>query len=65
MTVTAEAAAAAATLTQTSDTQTCIPPLMEFDASLKARGLNPGTTADMTVAALFAAGLTNKAESRA
>lgn len=28
-----------------------------FDASLKARGLNPGTSADLTVATLFAAGL--------
>jgi len=31
--------------------------LMAFDASLKARGLNPGTTADLTVATLFAAAL--------
>ncbi len=28
-----------------------------WDESLKARGLNPGTTADLTVCALFAAGL--------
>ncbi len=28
--------------------------LLRFDASLKARGLNPGTTADMVVATLFA-----------
>jgi len=28
--------------------------LLAFDASLKARGLNPGITADLTVAALFA-----------
>lgn len=28
-------------------------PLMEFDRSLKARGLNPGTSADMTVATLL------------
>lgn len=28
-----------------------------FDASLKARGLNPGTSADLTVATLFAAAL--------
>ena len=27
--------------------------LMEFDRSLKARGLNPGTSADLTVACLF------------
>ncbi len=29
--------------------------LLAFDASLKARGLNPGTSADLTVATLFAA----------
>ena len=29
--------------------------LMAFDQSLKARGLNPGTSADLTVATLFAA----------
>ncbi len=28
--------------------------LMDFDAALKARGLNPGTSADLTVASLFA-----------
>lgn len=33
------------------------PPLAAFDASLKARGLNPGTSADLTVATLFAARL--------
>jgi triphosphoribosyl-dephospho-CoA synthase len=31
--------------------------LMAFDRSLKARGLNPGTSADLTVATLFAASL--------
>jgi len=31
--------------------------LMAFDTSLKARGLNPGTSADLTVATLFAAAL--------
>jgi triphosphoribosyl-dephospho-CoA synthase len=30
---------------------------MSFDRSLKARGLNPGTSADLTVATLFAASL--------
>ncbi|MCC7250344.1 triphosphoribosyl-dephospho-CoA synthase [Hyphomicrobium sp.] len=30
------------------------PPLARLDASLKARGLNPGTTADFVVATLFA-----------
>lgn len=33
------------------------PPLAAFDADLKARGLNPGTSADLTVASLFAAAL--------
>ncbi len=32
-------------------------PLREFDKELKRRGINPGTTADLTVAALLAAGL--------
>jgi triphosphoribosyl-dephospho-CoA synthase len=32
-------------------------PLMAFDAALKERGLNPGTSADLTVATLFAASL--------
>jgi triphosphoribosyl-dephospho-CoA synthase len=31
--------------------------LMAFDRSLKARGLNPGTSADLVVASLFAASL--------
>jgi triphosphoribosyl-dephospho-CoA synthase len=31
--------------------------LKDFDRSLKARGLNPGTSADLTVATLFAASL--------
>ena len=32
-------------------------PLMAFDVALKERGLNPGTSADLTVATLFAAAL--------
>ncbi len=32
-------------------------PLMAFDLALKERGLNPGTSADLTVATLFAAAL--------
>ena len=32
-------------------------PLMAFDQALKERGLNPGTSADLTVATLFAAAL--------
>jgi triphosphoribosyl-dephospho-CoA synthase len=31
--------------------------LLDFDASLKARGLNPGTSADMTVAAILCSNL--------
>jgi triphosphoribosyl-dephospho-CoA synthase len=33
-------------------------PLLAFDQALKTRGLNPGTSADLTVATLFAAALT-------
>jgi len=32
-------------------------PLIAFDRALKARRLNPGTSADLTVATLFAASL--------
>jgi triphosphoribosyl-dephospho-CoA synthase len=39
------------------DPQALEPVLMEFDRSLKTRGLNPGTSADLTVATLFAASL--------
>jgi triphosphoribosyl-dephospho-CoA synthase len=35
--------------------------LLDFDASLKARGLNPGTCADLTVATLFAFALEKQA----
>ena len=35
-----------------------VPLLLAFDASLKARGINPGTSADLTVATLFAKRLT-------
>jgi triphosphoribosyl-dephospho-CoA synthetase len=31
--------------------------LLRFDATLKAQGLNPGTSADLTVATLFALAL--------
>jgi triphosphoribosyl-dephospho-CoA synthase len=37
--------------------------LAEFDASLKARGLNPGTTADFVVATLFTADLSRRKQS--
>jgi triphosphoribosyl-dephospho-CoA synthase len=35
--------------------------LIEWDGELKARGLNPGTTADLTVATLFLAFLSGEA----
>ncbi len=38
-------------------TPDAIPRLVEFDASMKTSGLNPGTTADFVVATLFIAGL--------
>lgn len=38
-------------------TAKALPNLLEFDAKLKSRGLNPGTTADFVVATLFAAGV--------
>lgn len=41
-----------------TDTGLRHPPLLAFDQSLKQRGLNPGTTADLTVATLFTAALT-------
>jgi len=34
--------------------QAGLPRLLEYDANLKARGLNPGTTADLVVATIFA-----------
>ena len=33
-----------------------------WDDSLKAQGINPGTSADLTVATLMAAGLTRSSE---
>ncbi len=40
-----------------------LPSLEEFDAALKRRGLNPGTTADFVVATLFAARLSERKQS--
>jgi triphosphoribosyl-dephospho-CoA synthase len=37
--------------------ETLGPALLAFDAALKREGINPGTSADLTVATLFAAGL--------
>ncbi|WP_372930727.1 triphosphoribosyl-dephospho-CoA synthase [Methyloceanibacter sp.] len=44
-------------LSQCAAPQDMAAPLHAFDASLKERGLNPGTSADLTVATLFAAAL--------
>ena len=44
-------------LSQCHDPQDMAGPLTAFDAALKERGLNPGTSADLTVATLFAAAL--------
>jgi triphosphoribosyl-dephospho-CoA synthase len=52
-----EAEALAARLGDLVDPQSLEPDLLAFDRSLKARGLNPGTSADLTVATLFAASL--------
>ena len=40
-----------------SDPAAMVKKLLAFDASLKARGINPGTSADLTVATLFAKSL--------
>lgn len=52
--VRAEAEAIARTVAWSAPAAVRHPPLAAFDASLKARGLNPGTSADLTVATLFA-----------
>lgn len=44
----------AARLRAADDPETVKPELLEFDAALKAEGLNPGTSADLTVGSLFA-----------
>lgn len=44
-------------LTESLAPEAMAAPLKAFDRSLKERGLNPGTSADLTVATLFAAGL--------
>jgi len=46
-----------ASLSQCATPEDMAAPLHAFDRSLKERGLNPGTSADLTVATLFAAGL--------
>jgi triphosphoribosyl-dephospho-CoA synthase len=52
--VRAEAEAVARTVVWSAPAAVRHPPLAAFDAVLKARGLNPGTSADLTVATLFA-----------
>jgi len=44
-------------LRQCEEPETMEAPLLAFDRSLKERGLNPGTSADLTVATLFASAL--------
>jgi triphosphoribosyl-dephospho-CoA synthase len=56
-----EASPIEASFTECQAPETMIAPLMAFDAALKERGLNPGTSADLTVATLFAAGLESPA----
>ena len=48
-----EAAAVRASLETTGDKAARIALLMDFDRSLKARAINPGTSADLTVASLL------------
>ena len=45
-------------LNETPSPEAMAAPLAAFDQALKERGLNPGTSADLTVATLFAATLT-------
>jgi triphosphoribosyl-dephospho-CoA synthase len=52
-----EAKAVAARFDNRADDEVRNRDLMPFDRSLKARGLNPGTSADLVVATLFAASL--------
>jgi len=47
-----------------SDTQTLTEPLLVFDQQLKTQGINPGTSADLTVATLFAAQLQELLDNR-
>ena len=48
-----EAAPIEASFIESQAPDTMIAPLMAFDGSLKERGLNPGTSADLTVASLL------------
>jgi triphosphoribosyl-dephospho-CoA synthase len=53
----ARAAGFAARLDAAADPRALLPDLLAWDASLKRRRCNPGTSADLTVATLFAARL--------
>ena len=53
-TVRAEAATVAVALKTAADPTLVMPELLAFDARLKARRFNPGTSADLTVATVFA-----------
>lgn len=55
-----EAAEWRAALAAADDPEELIEGLLKWDASLKWRGINPGTSADMTVATLFASRLSSK-----
>jgi triphosphoribosyl-dephospho-CoA synthase len=46
-----------AKLAESAGAEVLMPKLLAFDRWLKAKGLNPGTSADLTVATLFAAAL--------
>ena len=52
-----EAGPIEAGLKQIEAPEAMVGPLAAFDRALKERGLNPGTSADLTVATLFAASL--------
>lgn len=52
-----EAAVLDAELAESPDPEAMKPKLLAFDRALKFRGLNPGTSADLTVATLFAGAL--------
>jgi triphosphoribosyl-dephospho-CoA synthase len=53
------AAAYAARLQAAADPAALVPDLLSWDAALKARAINPGTSADLTVGTLFAHRLRN------
>lgn len=53
-----EATPIEASLIECQSPEAMTAPLAAFDRALKERGLNPGTSADLTVATLFAAALT-------